>query len=127
LVVLALVLWLYWALPAEAEPGVEPKVVLLVQNGERQVEGVVRALVAQRERRRARGSIQVWDLASTDQTGAILDRLQQQFAGLQVAQTADPLLSEVLPPTAAPLVQVVDLRQPLSPQDLWGLLARIWK
>lgn len=127
LVVLALVLWLYWALPAEADPAVEPKVVLLVQNGERQVEGVVRALIAQRERRRADSPILVWDLASTDETGAILTRLQQQFAGLQVRQTTEPTLAEAFPPAASPLVMMVDLRQPLRPHDLWGLLARIWK
>lgn len=125
--VLALVLWLYWALPAEADPAIEPRVVLLVQNGERQVEGVVRALIAQRERRRAENPILVWDLASTDETGAILTRLQRQFAGLQVSQASEPTLMEVFPPAASPLVMMVDLRQPMRPHDLWGLLARIWK
>lgn len=127
LVVLALVLWLYWALPAEADPPAPPRVVLLVQNGERQVEGVVRALIAQRERRRAENPILVWDLASTDETGAILTRLQQQFAGLEVEQATEPSLPEVFPPAASPLVMMVDLRQPMRPHDLWGLLARIWK
>lgn len=127
LLVLALVLWLYWALPVEADPAVEPRVVLLVQNGERQVEGVVRALIAQRERRRADSPILVWDFASSDETGAILTRLQQQFVGLQVAHTPEPVLAEVLPPAASPLVMVVDLRQPMRPHDLWGLLTRIWK
>lgn len=127
LVVLALVLWLYWALPAESDPAVEPRVVLLVQNGERQVEGVVRALIARRERRRAENPILIWDLASTDETGAILTRLQRQFAGVQVLQVPEPALREVFPPAASPLVLMVDLRQPMPPNDLWGLLARTWK
>lgn len=127
LLILALVLWLFWALPAEADPVLEPRVVLLVQNAERQVEGVVRALIAQRERRRAASPIQVWDLSSTDETGAILYRLQQQFTGLQVTQTTAPTLAEALPPAGSPLVMLVDLRRPLQPQDLWGMLTRIWK
>jgi hypothetical protein len=127
LLVLLLVLWLYWAHPMSEEFGPEPRVVLLVQNGERQVEGVVRALVAQRDRHRAPGSILVWDLASTDDTGAILARLQRQFTGLQIAQAAAPGLAEVVPPAESPLVMLVDLRRPLAPGDLWSLLARIWK
>lgn len=127
LLVLVLVLLLYWFLPVEEETGPEPRVVLLVQNGERQVEGVVRALVAQRDRHRAPGPILVWDLASTDETGAILARLQRQFTGLQVAQAPAPTLAEAIPPAESPLVMLVDLRQPLAPGALWGLLARIWK
>jgi hypothetical protein len=102
-------------------------VILLVQNGERQVEGVVRALVAMRERERAEGEILVWDLGSTDQTPSILQRLGRQFVGLRFLHEPEPSLETAVPPAGAPLVMLVDLRRPLLPKQLWGLLHRIWK
>lgn len=104
-------------------------IIVLIRNQEQVIEGVVRRLVSHAAARPT--DLILVDLASTDDTGPILDRLHQQYPSLRLIQLpadhAGKACDTAMFLVRGPLSFVLDLRYRVAEEKLSQTLARFWK
>lgn len=109
-------------------------IIVLIRNQEQVIEGVVQHLVSRGTARRGSDGttdLVLVDVGSTDDTGSILDRLQEQFPSVRLVQLpadhAAAACDTAMFLARGPVSLVLDLRYKVGEEMLTQSLARVWE